>query len=212
MRPRPRDEARFAFAGDDGSGPRADSYGMPQTTTTPWRLGPSARRAAITFHIVSSVGLLGTTAGTLLLALTAAATDDVAFAEAIYRLMASFTVAFGIPLSFLSLASGVLVGLGTKWGVFRYWWTTVKLLLIVGVIVNGAANIGPTVDALRSDPMVGADQARVAIAAALSVAMLITATGLSVFRRPAGRIRRADRYDAGTRASSSVDRAQPSGG
>jgi hypothetical protein len=161
---------------------------MPQTKT-PWRLGPSARRAAITVHIASSVGLLGTTAGTLLLALTAAATDDVAFAEAIYRLMASFTVAFGIPLSMLSLASGILVGLGTKWGVLRYWWTTIKLLLILGVIVNGAANIGPTVEALRSDPMAAGDQARAAIAAALSVAMLLTATGVSVFR-PGGRVRR----------------------
>jgi hypothetical protein len=162
---------------------------MPQTTT-PWRLRPGARRAAITVHIMSSVGLLGTTAGTLLLALTAAATDDAAFAQAIYRLMTSFTVAFGIPLSMLSLATGILVGLGTKWGVLRYWWTTAKLLLILGVVVNGAVNIGPTVDALRSDPMAAADQARVAIAAAVSVAMLLTATALSVFRRPAGRVRR----------------------
>jgi hypothetical protein len=137
---------------------------------------------------MASVGLLGTTSGTLLLALTGAATEDAAFAAAIYRLMASFTVAFGIPLSMLSLASGILVGLGSKWGVLRYWWTTVKLLLILGVIVNGAANIGPTVDALRSDPMAAGDQARVAIAAALSVAMLLTATGVSVFR-PGGRVR-----------------------
>jgi hypothetical protein len=34
---------------------------------------------------------------------------------------------FGIPLSFGALITGVLLGLGTKWGVFRYPWVTTTL-------------------------------------------------------------------------------------
>jgi hypothetical protein len=155
------------------------------TTTRAWRLTARARRTALTIHIASSVGLLGSTAALLLLALTATGTDDPAFAASIYRLMSSFSLVFGIPLSFAALLSGILLGAGTRWGVLRYWWTTAKLLLIVGVIFNGALNSGPSVDALRHG---AGSEPRLVIAAALSVTMLLIATTLSTFK-PGGRRR-----------------------
>jgi hypothetical protein len=169
------------------------TLGRAMSTNTinakPWRLGARARRTVLTFHIVSGVGLLGATSATLLLAIQAAATGDAAFADSIYRLMSVNSAVFGIPLSFLSLFSGILLGLGTGWGVLRHWWTTLKLILILGVILNGSLLIGPTVDDLRGDPMVAGTQTRAVFAAALSAAMLLTATALSVFK-PGGRLRR----------------------
>ena len=151
---------------------------MPETTTT-WRLGPTARKTVLTIHIAASVGLLGTTSGTLLLAATAATTGDAAFADAIYRLASAFTVTFGIPLSLLALVSGIAIGAGTRWGVLRYWWTTAKLLLIVGVMANGALNIGMTVDGLRQGD---GSEARLIVGTAASVGMLLVATALSTFK------------------------------
>jgi hypothetical protein len=158
-------------------------------TPNPWRLSARARRAVVMLHIVSGVGLLGATSATLLLAINGAATDERTFADSIYRLMSLNSAVFGIPLSMLSLLTGVLLGLGTHWGVLRQWWTTLKLALILGVILNGALVIGPTVAELRDAPMEAGAQNRVVLAAALSAAMLLTATALSVFK-PGGRLRR----------------------
>jgi hypothetical protein len=157
--------------------------------TQPWRLTQRARRTLVTLHIVSGVGLLGATSATLLLAINGAATDEVGFADSIYRLMSLNSAVFGIPLSLLSLFTGVLLGLGTHWRVLKHWWTTLKLALILGVILNGALMIGPTVAELQDDPMVAGTQTRVVAAAAASVLMLLTATSLSVFK-PGGRLRR----------------------
>jgi uncharacterized membrane protein YdjX (TVP38/TMEM64 family) len=143
----------------------------------------------VLIHIVAGVGLLGTTAATLLLAVSAATSDDPAFADAVYRLMSLQIAVFGIPLSMLTLLSGIVVGLGSHWGVLKHRWTAAKLVLILGVVVNGALMIGPGVAELQDDPSAAGTQSRLVFAAALSVAMLLTATTLSVFK-PSGRLRR----------------------
>jgi hypothetical protein len=162
---------------------------MTTTFSQTLRLGLRGRQTLKTIHIVSGVGLLGATAATLLLAVTAATSDDPESAHEIYRLMSLQSAVFGIPLSLLSLLSGILMGLATRWGVLRHWWTTAKLILILGVIVNGSLMIGPSVDDLRHGPLATGTQARLVIAAAGSLAMLLTATTLSVFK-PRGRLRR----------------------
>lgn len=159
-----------------------------ETATRPraWRLGRRARRTLLTVHIVSGVGLLGATAATLLLAVSGTTTDEASFARAVYRLMSLNSAVFGIPLSMLTLVSGVVLGLGTHWGVLRHWWTTAKLGLILGVVLNGALVIGPSVAALEQDVTAAGTAWRLVVAAALSVAMLLAATGVSVFK-PGGR-------------------------
>jgi hypothetical protein len=146
-------------------------------------------------HIVSSVGLLGATSSSLVLALTAATTDDAGFAHSAYRLISTQSAVFGIPLSFLALGSGIGLGLRTRWGVLRYRWTTAKLTLIVLVIANGALEIGPTTSArLRGD---GSAWWLVAVLGT-SAAMLACAAVLSVYK-PGGRLRaRAAPSAAGT--------------
>lgn len=91
------------------------------------RLSASTRRAVLTVHIVASVGLLGDVAAVLAINVKAATTGDPGLAAASYELLALLTVLFGIPLSLLSLASGVVLVLGSKWGVLRYAWATTKL-------------------------------------------------------------------------------------
>jgi hypothetical protein len=179
------------------------------TTATAIRMSLSrrARRTLTTIHVAGGVGLLGATASTLLLALIATGSDDAAAAQEIYRLISLQSAVFGIPLSVVSLASGIALGLGTKWGVLRHWWTTLKLVLIVLVMFNGALMIGGSVDELRAagsassssavaESVSGAAESsssgaetRLVIGAVLNVAMLLTATSLSTFK-PGGRLRR----------------------
>jgi len=162
-----------------------------------WPLSRSVRRTVLTVHIIASVGLLGDSAGFLAVALRAATTDDPALAASAYELLEMFSIVFGIPLSMISLATGLALGFGTKWGVLRHWWTTAKLALIFSVILVGAFVIGPSVALMRDGS--GGRETVLVLASAYDVLALSLATALSVFK-PGGRRSR-------TRASARQQRA-----
>ena len=127
-----------------------------------------------------SVGLLGDSAGFLAVAIRAAHSPD---RDALLQLVGTlemFSLVFGIPLSIGALVTGVLLGLGTKWGVFRYPWVTAKLLLVVSVMLVGGLVIGPAQDAILTRG--GNDVGPLIRAAAYDVAALALATILSVFK------------------------------
>jgi hypothetical protein len=151
------------------------------------QLSPRARRAVLTVHIVVSVGLLGDCAALLAASIRAATTEDPALAAAAYELMSLFSMVFGIPLSLASLATGLVLGLGTKWGVLRFAWVTAKLLLILSVILVGALIIGPSEAAMVEGE--GGRELVIPLAAGYDVIALCAATGLSVYK-PRRRTRR----------------------
>jgi uncharacterized membrane protein SirB2 len=136
------------------------------------RLSPPARRAVLTVHIVASVALLGTSAALVAILVRASTTTDPALANSGYELLGMFPVLFGIPLSMTSLLSGLVLGLGGKWGVLRYRWVTIKLVLILSVIVLGATVLGP-----RTAP-----ETVLVLAGAWDVLALTLATCLSVYK------------------------------
>jgi hypothetical protein len=138
------------------------------------------RQALLTVHIMVSVGLFGDSAGFLAVALRAARTaDPLAQLEQI-RVLNMFAVVFGIPLSVAALISGMTLGLGTKWGVFRYPWVVAKLLAIISVMAVGGIVIGPALTAMLEG---GADTTPQLVAAATyDVLVLAVATWLSVFK------------------------------
>jgi uncharacterized membrane protein len=138
------------------------------------------RRSVLTVHIVAAVGLLGDSAGFLAVAVRAATTDDPALAAASYELLEVFSIVFGIPLSMITLATGLALGFGTKWGVLRYPWVTAKLLLVLSVILVGAFVIGPSLSLMQDGT--GGREATLILAPAWQVFALLLATGLSVFK------------------------------
>jgi hypothetical protein len=145
-----------------------------------WNLSRRGRNLLLTTHIVVSVGLLGDSAGFLAVAIRAAMASDASARFEMIKVLVMFAGVFGIPLSFLALLTGIALGLGTRWGVFRYPWVTAKLLLILSVILVGALMIGPALTAALGR---GADTTtRLIAAAAYDVVALTTATVLSVFK------------------------------
>jgi hypothetical protein len=147
------------------------------------RFGRRTRNIVLTAHIVVSVGLLGDSAGFLAVAVRRALSDDAAFADASLDLLGTFALFFGIPLSFLGLLTGIALGLGTPWGVFRHPWVVTKLALTVSVIVVGATILRPV---LTDDANPGSGP--LILGAAYDVAALTVATALAVFKP--GRVRR----------------------
>jgi hypothetical protein len=93
---------------------------------------PSAwRKLLLVIHVVTSVGFIGAVAGFLALAITGATTTDQAIMRGVYISMAVLTWDVVVPLAVASLVIGILQSLGTPWGLFRYYWIIIKLVLTV---------------------------------------------------------------------------------
>jgi Predicted integral membrane protein (DUF2269) len=164
---------------------------MQERLATLRRLPPRVRRATLTVHIATSVALLGTCAAIVAINARAATTADPTLAASAYELLTMFPVLFGIPLSFVSLGTGVALGLGSKWRVLRYRWVTAKLVLLVSVILVGALVLGPQTEAMAAGR--GGSEPMLALASAYDVIALCLATGLSVYKPGRARDRRAAR-------------------
>src|SRR6187431_3067634 len=92
-------------------------------------MSPGARRFALTAHVTTSVGWLGAVGGFLVLALSGLTTHDAHIVRAAYLAMELLGWCLIVPLSFASLLSGIIQGLGTPWGLLRHYWVLIKLLI-----------------------------------------------------------------------------------
>jgi hypothetical protein len=148
------------------------------------RLSRRARNAVLSVHIAASVALIGDSAAFLAIAIRA---DGLPLEEAhaSYEILGMLSVAFGIPLSFVALGTGIALGLGTRWGVFRYPWVITKLVLLVSVLAVGGLVLSPAEDAALDGT---GGTAGLVAGATWDVVALTTAVALSVFK-PGRRLR-----------------------
>ncbi len=94
-------------------------------------LTPGLRKFALTAHITVSVGWLGAVVAYLALDVAALTNQDALTLRASYIGM-DFIIWWAIvPLAFASLLTGLIVSLGTPWGLFRHYWVMFKLLLTI---------------------------------------------------------------------------------
>jgi hypothetical protein len=163
-----------------------------------WSLSPRTRKLVLAAHIVVSVGLLGISAALLILGSVAALTSDPETARAAYRSMGIFTRGVVQPGAILAIVTGVILSLGTKWGLVKHYWIVAKLVLTAAAILVGMLVIGPNVQkaiTLTSGgaPVVaqawGSTKLLLAAASMANVLMLGAATVISVYK-PGGQIRR----------------------
>jgi len=140
----------------------------------------TTRKLVLLAHILSSVGWIGAVAAFLALAITGVRSSDPRMVHAVCVAMEPMTCWVIVPLAFTSLATGVLLSLGTKWGLLRHYWVIMKLvinalslpilLLHVGIIHRVARTFAT------------ADMNQLVVAAIASLAALLLATFLSVFK------------------------------
>ncbi|MEU8079128.1 hypothetical protein AB0B31_27245 [Catellatospora citrea] len=156
-----------------------------RTRPGPPRLPRNARRFLLTAHVVTSVGWLGVAYALLVMALSAQASTDPGTREATYALMLSFDNAAMLPLGLAALVTGVILGVGSHWGVLRHWWVAVKLVLNVAVLVVPLLTRHPAlvdaVDAARAGLLTDPAQ-QVLDGSIASVIVLTVATILSTYK------------------------------
>lgn len=93
------------------------------------RLSPGLRKLALAIHLTASVGWVGAVSAYLVLDLTVATTSDPEAVRAAWIGMGLIVPAAIAPLALASLLTGVVMSLGTKWGLFRHWWIIISLVL-----------------------------------------------------------------------------------
>lgn len=97
-------------------------------------LGPATRKLALTVHLAVSVGWIGAVVAFLALVVPAMATPDARALRAAWAAM-DWIVRFAIvPLALASFVTGVVMALGTRWGLFRHYWVAISLALTIGAI------------------------------------------------------------------------------
>jgi MFS family permease len=106
-------------------------------------LAPSLRKFALTLHVASSVGWLGAVAAYFVLDLTVATNPEMQMLRAAYLGMALIVKWAIVPLALGSLLTGLIMSLGTKWGLFRHYWVVISLVLTILAILVLLAETQP---------------------------------------------------------------------
>ena len=121
-----------------------------------------ARRLVLIVHVTASVGWMGAVAAYIALDVTAATADDAQTLRAAYLAMGLVTRYVVVPLAVGSLLTGVVISLGTKWGLFRHYWVLISLVLTVvatGVLLAETRTINAYA-AVAADSAAPADDLR----------------------------------------------------
>src|SRR5947208_3610876 len=179
-----------------------------------------ARKLALTTHITSSVGWLGSVVAFLALAIAGITSHDPQVVRAAYRAMHLTTWFVIVPLSLASLLTGLVDSLGTPWGLFRHYWVVTKLLLTVLATIILLVHTQPidrVADVAARMNLAASDLRQVRLQlvgdAAAALFVLIVTTTLCVYK-PCGMtpygIRREFEATAGRRAASNR-RSGPAG-
>jgi hypothetical protein len=152
------------------------------------RLRTRARQTWLTLHIISSVGWLGAEAAALALCLTGmAATGSAKRAAFISADVLADTLL--VPASLLALVTGVVLGLGTKWGLVTYYWAFAKLLAGALLVVASAFALDSSLAQAAATPPTGGEQASLAGMMTVIASLGVFASVISV-TKPWGRMRR----------------------
>lgn len=94
-------------------------------------MAPRLRKFALTVHVTSSVGWLGAVVGFLALVVAALTSQNAETVRAAWIAMELTGWYAIVPLALASLLTGLVMSLGTTWGLFRHYWVLFKLLLTI---------------------------------------------------------------------------------
>ncbi len=150
---------------------------------------PGLRKFALTAHVTSSIGWFGAVAGFLALAVAGLGSQDREMVRAAYLAMNLTTWFVIVPLALASLLTGVVSSLGTKWGLFRYYWVLVKLLITILATIILLVHTQPIsllAGAVAKTTVFSADLHRLQIqmvaASGAALLVLLVLTALSVYK------------------------------
>jgi len=154
-------------------------------------MSPKVRKLALTAHVTSSLGWLGSVAAFLVLSIAGLKSRNVETVRGAYLAMALIGRYTIVPLSLAALLTGIVQSLGTPWGLLRHYWVVTKLVLTLGATallllhqftaVAGAARLVASTSP-ETMPNVGRWALQLVGDASTALIMLVTISAIAVFK------------------------------
>ncbi|MDT7728450.1 MAG: hypothetical protein QOI21_5026 [Actinomycetota bacterium] len=144
------------------------------------------RRWFLLTHVICSVGWIGIELALLTLGLIGLLDSDPVVTRSAHVVAGILGGIFYFPTAALTLVSGVILGLGTKWGLVRHHWVLVKLVFNVALLLGGSFLVVPAFEkasdaATRNEP-IGDTAIMMVSAMTAGLTLLLIATQLSIFK------------------------------
>ena len=92
---------------------------------------PGLRKFALTVHLTFSVGWIGAVVAYMALGVSAVTTEDTQTVRAAWIAMELTGWYAIVPLALAALLTGLIMSLGTPWGLFRHYWVLITLALTI---------------------------------------------------------------------------------
>lgn len=117
------------------SGSNSAAAGPGRERPSRRRLPRTARRLVLLAHLVAALGWLGVDVVVGFLAVTGFTSNDPGRVAASYLALDTFAVPLLLVFGLSTLASGLLLSIGSGLGVIRHWWVAIKLA--INVVLSG---------------------------------------------------------------------------
>jgi hypothetical protein len=114
---------------------------------------PGIRKLALTIHLAFSVGWVGAVIAYISLAVSAVAGGDGDTARGALIAMELIGWFVIVPLAVATVLTGLVMAVGTPWGLFRHYWVLITLVLsiiLTGVLLNHMPSVSALADAARA--------------------------------------------------------------
>lgn len=165
---------------------------MP-TTTIRYRLGTTTRRAVLITHIATAGAWLGIDVTMAVLVGVAVTTAEAATLAFVLQALELVTIWPLLVAGVLCLLSGIVLGLGSRWGLVRYWWVAIKLglnllltTLVLIALAPGVQELAAQARSLPAAELLQVDLTNMIFPPIVSTTSLLFAMTLSV-AKPWGR-------------------------
>lgn len=152
-------------------------------------LKPRPRKFALTGHIIFSVGWLGSVTSFMALAIAGLTSIDAQRVKAAYLAMELIGKFVIVPMCIATLITGLVLSLGTKWGLFRHYWILMKLLITIISTIALLAHMQPIsyMARLATETTLSTDydlrlQIQLVVAPSTALLALLVATILAVYK------------------------------
>lgn len=151
------------------------------------RLSSTQRKLALTLHVVATVGWLGSVAAFLGLSVIGLTSDDASTVRGAYVVMKPAAWLVLVPFAVATLISGLIVSLGSAWGLVGHYWVLFKLAIAVVATVVLAAYMKTftAMAGIAGDPATEIASVRdfsPVLHSTLALAGLVAATVLSIYK------------------------------
>ena len=150
-------------------------------------LTAAVRRFTFMTHVTTSVGWVGAVLVFAALAGLGLTSDDENVVRGAYLVMAPAAWFALVPLAHASLLSGLVLSLGTAWGLFRHYWVALKLVITAvstGVLLVYMGTFRQMAG-VAADPVVELGLVRnpsPLVHSVLALVLLVAATVLAIYK------------------------------